>query len=78
MKRFVVLRLLALLVAAWTTSSAAADLGYRGPYTVNQPLNALSWAGPYLGGNLGYAWGGVDNNPAKPSGFAGGAQVGYN
>ncbi|WP_454632173.1 outer membrane protein [Bradyrhizobium cenepequi] len=78
MKRFVVLRLLALLVAGWTTSSAAADLGYRGPYTVNQPLNALSWAGPYLGGNLGYSWGGVDNNPAKPSGFAGGAQIGYN
>jgi outer membrane immunogenic protein len=78
MKRFVVLRLLALFVAGWTTSSAAADLGYRAPYTVNQPLNALSWAGPYLGGNIGYAWGGVDNNPAKPSGFAGGAQIGYN
>jgi outer membrane immunogenic protein len=50
----------------------------RPPYTVNQPLNAYSWAGPYLGGNLGYAWGSVDNNPTKPSGFAGGIQAGYN
>jgi outer membrane immunogenic protein len=75
-----VLRVLALLVAGWTTSSAAADLNYgpRGAYTVNQPLNAFSWAGPYLGGNLGYAWGSVDNNPAKPSGFSGGVQAGYN
>jgi outer membrane immunogenic protein len=75
-----VLRVLALIVAGWTTSSAAADLNYgpRGAYTVNQPLNAFSWAGPYLGGNLGYAWGSVDNNPAKPSGFSGGVQGGYN
>jgi opacity protein-like surface antigen len=34
--------------------------------------------GPYLGGNIGYAWGSVDNNPAKPSGFVGGVQGGYN
>lgn len=61
-------------------SAQAADLSYgsRAPYTVNQPLNAYSWAGPYLGGNLGYAWGSVDNNPAKPSGFSGGVQAGYN
>ena len=64
----------------WTVSAQAADLSYgpRAPYTVNQPLNAYSWAGPYLGGNLGYAWGSVDNNPTKPSGFAGGVQAGYN
>ena len=61
-------------------SAQAADMNYgsRAPYTVNQPLNAYSWAGPYLGGNLGYAWGSVDNNPTKPSGFAGGVQAGYN
>ena len=47
-------------------------------YTSNQPLNAYSWAGPYLGGNLGYAWGSVANNPTKPSGVAGGVQAGYN
>jgi outer membrane immunogenic protein len=70
----------AVIALAGTASAKAADLPYgsRGPYTVNQPLNAYSWAGPYLGGNLGYAWGSVDNNPTKPSGFEIGAQVGYN
>ena len=70
----------ALMLAGWTTSAQSADLSYspRGPYTVNQPLNAFSWAGPYLGGNLGYDWGSVDNNPTKPSGFLAGAQAGYN
>jgi outer membrane immunogenic protein len=62
------------------SSVRAADLPYesRAPYTVNQPLNMYSWAGPYLGGNLGWNWGSVDNNPTKPSGFVGGAQAGYN
>ena len=70
----------AVIALAGTASAKAADLPYgsRGPYTVNQPLNAYSWAGPYLGGNLGYAWGSVDNNPTKPSGFEIGAQAGYN
>ena len=70
----------ALIAAGSAVSAQAADLPYgsRAPYTVNQPLNAYSWAGPYLGGNLGYAWGSVDNNPTKPSGFVGGAQAGYN
>ena len=69
----------ALIAAGWTVSAHAADLNYgRAPYTVNQPLNAYSWAGPYLGGNIGWNWGGVDNNPTKPSGFVGGAQAGYN
>ena len=36
------------------------------------------WAGPYLGGNLGYDWGSISKNPTKPSGFVGGAQAGYN
>jgi outer membrane immunogenic protein len=71
----------ALFAAVCVTASAkAADLPYRPaqPYTVNQPLNAYSWAGPYLGGNIGYGWGSVDNNPTKPSGLLGGAQAGYN
>jgi outer membrane immunogenic protein len=79
----IVLRLLTLIAAVWTISAQAADFSYGSrrpyaPYTVNQPLNGDSWAGPYLGGNLGYAWGSVDNNPTKPSGFLGGAQAGYN
>ena len=79
MSRFV-LRALTLIAAGWTMSAQAADLNYgsRAPYTVNQPLNAYSWAGPYLGGNIGYGWGSVDNNPTRPSGFAGGIQAGYN
>jgi outer membrane immunogenic protein len=68
---------LALTLAA-TASARGADLGYRAPYTVNQPLNAYSWAGPYLGGTLGYEWGTVSRNPTKPSGFVGGVTAGYN
>jgi len=77
----VALRAIALVAGGWIMSAQAADLSYygpRGPYTVNQPLNAYSWAGPYLGGNLGWAWGSIDNNPTKPSGLAGGIQGGYN
>jgi len=68
------------LAVTGTTSARAADLSYgRGaPYTVYQPLNAQSWAGPYLGGTLGYEWGTVDRNPAKPRGFVGGITAGYN
>ena len=79
MSRFI-LAAAALIAAGWTVSAQAADLPYgsHAPYTVNQPLNAYSWAGPYLGGNLGYEWGSVSNNPTKPSGFEGGAQAGYN
>jgi outer membrane immunogenic protein len=70
----------AAVFAAGMASAQAADLQYgsRAPYTVNQPLNAYSWAGPYLGGNLGYNWGDVTNSITKPSGFAGGVQGGYN
>jgi outer membrane immunogenic protein len=69
----------AILAAMCVSASAlAADLSYRQPYTVSQPLNAFSWAGPYLGANVGYGWGDVDNNPTKPSGFLGGFQAGYN
>jgi len=61
-----------LALAGSLASAHAADL------TVYQPLNANSWAGPYLGGNLGYEWGTVSNNSTKPSGFVGGGQAGYN
>ncbi len=77
----VALRAAALVAGSWIVSAQAADLPYygpRGPYTVNQPLNAYSWAGPYLGGNLGWAWGSIDNSPTKPSGLEGGIQGGYN
>ena len=78
--RRIVLGAVALIAANWTVAAEAADLPYapRAPYTVNQPLNVYSWAGPYLGGNLGYEWGSVSRNPTRPSGFAGGVQAGYN
>jgi outer membrane immunogenic protein len=71
-------RALALIAVGSIMSAHAADLNYGGNLTVVQPLNGYSWAGPYLGGNLGYAWGSVDNNRTKPSGFVGGVQAGYN
>jgi outer membrane immunogenic protein len=79
MKRFISCAVAA-IAAGLPASAQAADLPYgsRAPYTVNQPLNIYSWAGPYLGANLGYAWGSVDNNQTRPSGFSGGAQAGYN
>jgi outer membrane immunogenic protein len=71
---------MALIAAGWTVPARAADLyGSRAPYTLKQTqFGPDSWAGPYLGGNLGYAWGSVANNPTKPSGFVGGVQAGYN
>ncbi|MBN9600940.1 MAG: porin family protein [Afipia sp.] len=70
-----------LAAACGATSAQGADLQYGrqpAPYTVNQPLNMYSWAGPYLGGNLGYGWGTVSNSLTKPSGVSGGVQAGYN
>ena len=71
---------LALIAAAGSTMSArAADLSYGRPsYTGNQLYDGFSWARPYLGANIGYAWGSVADNPTKPSGFVGGVQAGYN
>ncbi|MDB5547271.1 MAG: outer-rane immunogenic protein [Tardiphaga sp.] len=69
------------LVASCATARAG-DMGYpqqRRPYTtVAQPLNAYSWAGPYLGGNIGYGWGSITSNSTKPSGFNAGITAGYN
>jgi outer membrane immunogenic protein len=55
------------------SAAGAADF-----YTVPSPLGAYSWAGPYLGGTVGYEWGTVRNNPNQPSGFEGGFTAGYN
>lgn len=69
----------ALIAAISTASVQAADFGYQSnPPTVYAPLDGYNWAAPYLGGNLGWAWGSVDNNVTQPSGFVGGVQAGYN
>lgn len=66
---------LSLLSAA---AAFAADLPSHGYYTAPPSYTASSWAGPYLGLNLGYEWGTISNNPTEPSGIAGGVEGGYN
>lgn len=68
----------AALSLAGTGMALAADLPTGPYYTAPEPLSANSWAGPYLGGTLGYEWGTVDNSLTRPSGIAGGVEGGYN
>jgi outer membrane immunogenic protein len=57
----------------------AADIGYGQQYAPPPPPPlAYRWMGPYFGGNIGYQWGSINNNPAEPSGVLGGLQAGYN
>jgi len=68
-------RVAALAVLAATVGSAsAADFSQPSYYAAT---GAMSWTGPYLGGNLGYQWGRVSNNPTDPAGLVGGLQGGY-
>jgi outer membrane immunogenic protein len=67
----------AALSLAMAGTALAADLP-GSYYTAPATLTASSWAGPYLGANLGYEWGTVSNNPTRPSGLAGGIEAGYN
>jgi outer membrane immunogenic protein len=71
----------ALMAAGWSIEAKGADFNYGpnyGPRAAPYTVAAYPWMGPYLGVNVGYAWGSVDNNWTKPSGVAGGLQVGYN
>jgi outer membrane immunogenic protein len=70
----------AALMLATAGAARAADLP-SGPYYAPppEPLAPSSiWMGPYLGANIGYEWGGVDNSPTRPSGIVGGVEGGYN
>jgi outer membrane immunogenic protein len=71
-----------LLGAAFSVAIAgaafAADMPVRNYYTAPATLSPSSWAGPYLGGQVGYEWGSVSNNPTRPSGVQGGIEGGYN
>jgi outer membrane immunogenic protein len=60
------------------TPALAADFPASPYYTAPQAYSAYSWAGPYVGGTLGYEWGDVSNNPTRPSGVAGGIEGGFN
>ena len=68
------------LLAAALVVVALASAGVRAadfsPYA--PAPRGTSWQGPYVGGNLGYQWGRVSNDPANPGGVAGGVQTGYN
>jgi len=63
---------------AMAGTALAADLPVSNYYTVPPSYSASSWAGPYLGAQLGYEWGTVSNNPTRPDGFQGGVEAGYN
>jgi outer membrane immunogenic protein len=70
-------------------SSLAADLPYRqAPPAYAPPLPIFTWTGVYIGGQIGYAWGGdsytvyspvaVFSDRFGPNGVIGGAHLGYN
>ena len=66
----------AVALALAASAANAADFpaqAYSAPFAAN----SYKWAGPYLGGNLGYQWGNTTRNPTDPWGFAGGVQGGY-
>jgi outer membrane immunogenic protein len=63
----------AFAIAALSAGARAADFNPYAPVS-----RGTSWQGPYVGGNIGYQWGRVSNNPAKPRGVTGGIQAGYN
>jgi outer membrane immunogenic protein len=74
MKRIFAAAILAAI--AMSSAASAADIGGYDRAPVRATI--YNWQGLYLGGNLGYQWGKVTNSPASPSGFMGGAQLGYN
>jgi outer membrane immunogenic protein len=69
---------LAMAGAATTGAAIAADFPASPYYTAPTAYSAYSWAGPYIGGTVGYEWGSVDNNPTRPSGIEGGIEGGFN
>ena len=89
MKRFV-LGAVALLAMGTTAKVRAADyypppplqppppVAYPQPVAYPLTVDCYRWFGPYIGGNLGYAWGTVENSLTKPAGLAGGLQGGFN
>jgi outer membrane immunogenic protein len=68
----------AALSLAMAGTAFAADLPAGNYYTSPATLSAYSWAGPYLGAQIGYEWGAVSNNPTHPEGLEGGIEAGYN
>jgi len=69
---------LAAALVALALLSDAAVAADNFPYGAVARPGGYMWQGPYVGANLGYQWSGINNNPASPSGIAGGVQAGYN
>ncbi|MFN3350828.1 outer membrane protein [Pseudorhodoplanes sp.] len=74
----VLIGLAALATIMMSGQTQAADIGYRQYAPAPAPVPAWRWMGPYIGANVGYQWGTIDNNPAEPAGVSGGLQAGYN
>src|ERR1700742_4198927 len=66
------------LMAASAAGAADLPASSYPYYTAPASYSTYSWAGPYVGGTLGYEWGDVSNNPTHPSGVAGGVEAGFN
>jgi outer membrane immunogenic protein len=78
MKKTIIWAAFALIAAAGAAQAADLNRGYYKAPAAYAPPPVYSWMGPYIGLNLGYQWGDVTHNPAEPSGFAGGLQIGHN
>jgi len=73
MKRFI--GIVACALATWPALAADIQPYGKAPAATGVGYN---WSGPYFGINLGYLWGTVTTLGAKPRGWAGGVQAGYN
>ncbi len=62
---------LAIAAAAMPGAAVAADFPASPYYAAPAPYSAYSWAGPYIGGTLGYEWGEVDQQPDASVGRSG-------
>lgn len=65
----------AVAVALTAAPAIAADVTV--PAFAPAAAGPYSWAGGYLGPNLGYQWGQITNSGVRPSGALGGGQAGY-
>jgi outer membrane immunogenic protein len=65
-------------------AASAADLPQKAPAFIPAPAPVLSWAGFYIGGNIGYGFGTAEATQGRVTaseeidGIVGGAQIGYN
>ena len=86
MKKHILLSTVAIAMLVLGRSGQAADLPVKAPM-LPPPPPPFSWAGFYLGGNLGAAWAhqrvndtftGLDFSRSSDAVFIGGGQIGYN